>query len=188
MPVQGLYYSGWAQARRFAVALNIGTRGLWWWHFAKDVSRYYEIVKDLEQNQTVELDQQPRLALNWGSHLILSDRDLALTQRCLVALPFPHESDKLAPFDYYVAALNFWAHIDVHWRCEILIYGNFHESLKAMTRRVGGLGWKRSVRGCDDDHLAEARTSIFRASFDNGALESRSSVSSVVNPRDRTLC
>jgi AbiV family abortive infection protein len=137
MPVQGLYYSGWAQARRFTVALNIGTRGLWWWHFAKDASRYYEIVKDLEQDQTVELDQQPRLALNWGSHLILGDTDLALTQRCLVALPFPHESDKLAPFDYYVAALTFWAHLDVHWRCEIEIYGNFHESLKEMTRHAG---------------------------------------------------
>jgi hypothetical protein len=140
MPVQGLWLSGWALARKFAVALNIGTRGFWWWHLAQHVSRYYEFVEDLDQHERVEIDQQPRLVLNWGRN-VLSETDLDLTLRCFVALPGPSDAERLAPYDYYIGGLNFWALNDVHWRCEIEIYGNFHESLKAMMAWVGD--WSR---------------------------------------------
>lgn len=140
MPVERLWYAGWALARRFTVALNIGTRGFWWWHLAEDLSRYYEFIEDLDRKERIEMNQQPRLALDWGQN-VLNDADLGLTMRCVAALPGPADPERLVPFDYYVAGLNFWALNDVHWRCELEVYGNFHESLKAMAARAGA--WDR---------------------------------------------
>jgi hypothetical protein len=140
MPVQGIWLSGWAVARKFAVALNIGTRGFWWWHLAQHVSCYYEFVEDLEHRERIDLDQQPKLALDWGQN-VLTEADLDLTLRCFAAMPGPRDAQQLTPYDYYIGGVNFMALNDVHWRCEIQMYGNVHESLKAMMILVGD--WRR---------------------------------------------
>jgi AbiV family abortive infection protein len=136
IPIQGLWWTGWAIARKFAAALNIGTRGLWWWHLAKDISRYYEVIEDLELKRPIEVDRSPRLKVDWGTN-VLSEQDLRLTMQAFSALPGWNEPEKLAPYDYYIGGVQFWAKLDVHLPCEVDIYGNFHHSLKGMMRSTG---------------------------------------------------
>jgi AbiV family abortive infection protein len=134
--VQALWLTGWTVARLFAVALNIGTRGLWWWDFAKDVSRYYEVIEDLYSNQTIELDRSPRLKVDWGTN-VFSENDLRLTMQALAVLTRLRSPEQRAPYDYYIGGIQFWAKLDVHFPCEPDIYGNFHLSLKGMMRATG---------------------------------------------------
>ncbi len=134
--VQSLWWPGWFLARKFAVALNIGTRGLWWWHLPEFRSRYYDTLNDLENNAAVNLDISPRLKIDWGRN-VLDGQAMSEVSKCFLALPDPNDTDRLPPIDYYCAGTNFLALNDVHWRCEIQAYGNFHESLKAMVRFTG---------------------------------------------------
>ncbi len=134
--VQALWLTGWTVARLFAVALNIGTRGLWWWEFAKDVSRYYEVLEDLDLKQAIELDRSPRLKVDWGTN-VLNENDLRLTMQALAVLTRLHSPEQRVPYDYYIGGIQFWAKLDVHFPCEPDIYGNFHQSLKGMMRATG---------------------------------------------------
>jgi len=140
MPIESLWYTGWALARKFVVALNIGSRGLWWWRLPEHISRYYERIEDLQRQQPVALERNPRLKIDWGRNLVLTEQDLRLTTMCFAALPKPGEIKSLAAYDYYISGINFLSLNDIHWQCELQAYGNFHESLKAMMTSVGDWG------------------------------------------------
>ena len=45
VPLEAIWYLGWGVARRFVIALNIGTMGFWWWRKPEQTSRYYEKSK-----------------------------------------------------------------------------------------------------------------------------------------------
>ncbi len=46
IPAEGLWFFGWGLARHFVAALNIGTRGYWWWRTPDQISKYYDTIRE----------------------------------------------------------------------------------------------------------------------------------------------
>lgn len=139
VPLQGLWYYGWGLARHFAVALNIGTLGHWWWHMPKDVSRYYERLDDLESKVEVKADRTPILKVNWGNNRVLTAQDIMRVGMCFAMIPPPlgRSQRQQGIYDYYIGGVTFLSLNDIHWQCEGQAFGNFYESLKAAMSLYG---------------------------------------------------
>lgn len=108
----------------FAVALNIGSMGFFWWRIPEQVSRYYEKITDLEGNMEIGVERSPALQIDWGKRA-LTAADLNNTAMCFAKLPKFGDREKHKPFDYYVGGLTFLSLNDVHWQCEQNVFGNF---------------------------------------------------------------
>lgn len=120
----------------FAVALNIGSMGFFWWRIPEQVSRYYEKITDLEGNMEIGVERSPALQIDWGKRA-LTAADLNNTAMCFAKLPKFGDREKHKPFDYYVGGLTFLSLNDVHWQCEQNVFGNFFHSLKAGLQQYG---------------------------------------------------
>jgi AbiV family abortive infection protein len=136
VPVQALYHVGWAVARRFTVALNIGTRGYWWWRLPEFTERYYETLRDLDSGQ--ELRAQPGLSLKtpWGSNRVLSEDDLKFTSMVMVALVIFEQRGTVEAFGSYASGLTLLSLNEIHFRFERDALLMFSESLRSMMALV----------------------------------------------------
>ncbi len=152
VPVDGLWYFGWEVARQFVVALNIGTMGFWWWRMPEQVSRYYESIRDLESGDELKLERRPSLRIDWGENRTLTMEDLGRVAAVFASFPPRDPKGKPTGLDYYVGGITFLSLNDVHWQCEVQSFGNFFESLRAMTKSLtwppgSAFEWRRSRRG-----------------------------------------
>lgn len=132
IPVEALWFFGWGLARHFVTALNIGTMGFWWWHLPEDVDKYYETIEDLERKQAIRLSRSPSLVIDWGKNRVLTETDLGHVSACFAAMPSPSQQEKHPPFGYYLSGITLLSANDVHWQCELMIFGNFFESLRQL--------------------------------------------------------
>lgn len=138
IPVQGLWHFAWGVARHFVAALNVGTMGFWWWRMPEQVDKYYERIDDLENGHQLALTRNPSLRIDWGANRVLTSEDLALVSRCLIALPGPGNVEKHDPYNYYIGGITFLSLNDVHWQCEINIFGNFFRCFRKLMEESGG--------------------------------------------------
>ena len=136
VPIQGLWQWGWFIARKFVVALNIATKGFWWWRLPEQTERYYEKIVDLEQHVETVAEQKPG-RVNWGQNRVLSETELKLTSMCLVALNEFEKRKELEALDRYIGGLTLLSLNEIHWRFDYQAFGMFVESLKAMFKFVG---------------------------------------------------
>lgn len=124
VPIQGLWYVAWGEARRLAVSLNIASKGYFWWYLPQDVSKFYEKIIDLESNTEVCVERNPKLELNWGKDE-LSESDLVNTIMCYRFLP----RDNIDFLNDYVAGISFLGKNDIHTPFENEIYLDFYHAL-----------------------------------------------------------
>lgn len=148
---QALWWAGYNAARRFVVALNIGSGGCFWWHLPQHVDRFYEKLVDLEQDCEVVIEKRPALKLDWGRG-VLSDRDLANTSLCWTMLPRAEEAECHEPFDHYSTGLAFLAKNDIHLQLEANAYEQFYRSLQSGMAVYGD--WDRAGPFAEAFHLA----------------------------------
>lgn len=116
VPLTAVYSFGWALARHLAVCLNLATLGTWWWHFADDVTGWYERIDDLENNKVevvIKSDEEP---LDWGrERKPLTDSDITRLMSVFVALPVPPMGPREATFaDHYANAIADLSASNVH--------------------------------------------------------------------------
>lgn len=137
VPIEGLWHFAWGLARHFVAALNIGTMGFWWWRMPEQVDKYYERIDDLENGHQLELKRSPSLEIDWGANRVLTSEDLSLVSQCLIALPGPANVEKHAPYNYYMGGITFLSLNDVHWQCELDIFGNFLKCLRNLMQETG---------------------------------------------------
>jgi AbiV family abortive infection protein len=136
-PIEALWWFGWGLTRHFVAALNIATRGFWWWHMPEDIDTYFESIEEVETNSRVGIRRTPSLKVDWGGNRVFNEQDVGLLAQCFATLPFKREHHE--PYNYYIAGLTFLALNDVHWQCEIQSFGNFFESIRAMMKDIGDL-------------------------------------------------
>lgn len=136
VPVQALWWAGWAYAQRFVVALNIGTMGFFWWYLPTQTSRYYERILDLESNSDLLLERNPILKVNWGNRA-MSEQDLNRIALCFAMFPGPDQAKMHTPFNHYATALSFLSKNDIHTQFEPTIYGHFYQALKTGMKQYG---------------------------------------------------
>lgn len=136
VPVQGLWWAGWSAARRFAVALNIGSMGFFWWYVPEHISGFYESLEDLESNMDVHVERSPILKLDW-KHSPLSDRDLNEAALCFGMLPGPQDKEQNKIFGRYIEGLAFLSKSDIHLQFEVNAYDGFYKCLKGAMQFYG---------------------------------------------------
>ena len=134
-PLQGTWYLGWGIARAFVTALNIATKGFFWWHVPKDRSRYYEEMWDLEKNMKMVVEQNPTLAVNFKDlHLVLRDSDLNRASRVFYYITKVKDTPEGTPLNNYVIGLSFLAKNDIHLRFEMNAFDQFYKAFKEAFR------------------------------------------------------
>lgn len=128
LPAQGLWWHGWGMSRSFVVALNIGTMGFFWWYVPKQVSRYYESIRDLESKSDMVVERSPALKLAWKQEA-LSQHLLGVVGMCLGAITKIKREDHKT-LDHYLTGLGFMSKTDVHMQFEANAYEHFYKALK----------------------------------------------------------
>jgi AbiV family abortive infection protein len=128
--VHSLWWAAWGAAKRFVVALNIGTFGCFWWYIPEQISRFYEKIVDLENKEMeVKIERNPILKLDW-KHSALSETDLQNTALCFGMLPGDNKSELGQSMGAYITGLAFLNKNDIHLQFEANSYEMFYKSLK----------------------------------------------------------
>jgi len=134
--VHGLWWTGWGVARKFTVALNIGSMGFFWWYVPEHISRFYESIKDLDSNMDIHVQRSPILRLDWNQRA-LSDRDLIETALCFGMLTGPQDKEQNIIFGSYTEGLAFLSKSDIHLQFEANAYDGFYKCLKSSMQFYG---------------------------------------------------
>ena len=128
--INSLWWVGWGSARRFITALNIGSIGFFWWYIPEQISRFYEDLRDLDENAHLAIERQPILKLE-HKRGALNEQDINNTALCFGMLPGPNDVKKHKPFDLYLTGLGFLSKNDIHLQFELNAYDCFYRSLKS---------------------------------------------------------
>jgi len=136
--IKGTWYIGWGIARAFVTALNIATKGFFWWHIPKDRSRFYENMWDLERNMKMGTEQRPELSVNFKDlHWVLRDSDLGKTSMIFYYITKVRNKEEGKPLNDYALGLAFFAKNDIHLRFELNAFVQFFLALKNALRASG---------------------------------------------------
>lgn len=138
VPAAALWEHGWGMARMFVVAMNIATRGFFWWNVPIDISRYYEEIWDLEKNAGVRVEPDKRLALNWKElRWVLGSVELIITSLVFQYITNQWIEHKMEALDTYANGLSLFAKNDIHLRLELNAFEQFFKSLKKAMETSG---------------------------------------------------
>ena len=138
IPVQGLWNAGRKISRYFVAALNIATRGLFWWHVDKDIARYYEKIWDLENDAEVRVEITPRLSIDWGRLALAEDnlRDTGFVFAYLLHIVhFSHQRKEA--LELYLTGLALMSKNDIHLRLETSAFEHFFRAFKVLSLASG---------------------------------------------------
>ena len=134
IPIHGLWDHGFSMAKTFTSALNIATKGLFWWNIPKDIEKYYEEITDLEANKNenikIRIAVDKRLALNWDeAKMVLDEGEMGRVSMIFAFLMREHK--KLESFlKIYAFALTVFGKVDIHLRLEPNAFEEFFKAFK----------------------------------------------------------
>ena len=147
--INSLYYAGWGIARKFVVAMNIGTMGFIWWYLPKYVDKFYcEKIYDIENKTQIDLKRNPELSIDWGQRA-LDEGDISRIAMSFACIP-GQESPFIKVFDYYYGGLTFMGLNDINYQCEDTAFANFYLALKEAAAQYGKVDFVNF-----NSHLAE---------------------------------
>jgi AbiV family abortive infection protein len=130
-PIKELWHHGWTTSNLLVAALNVSTRGLFYWNIPRDVDKFYEEIWDLESKKPLEAKLQTSLELDWSSRqLYFSEEEIAMTFLVFRYLSGALASRNIEPIHHYLTALGMLAKNDMHLRLEPQCYLNFFLSFK----------------------------------------------------------
>jgi AbiV family abortive infection protein len=125
----GIAISNW-----FAIALSVGTRGFFWWYVPASTGNFFQEIRDLERNVSLEMDS-PSLGLSWG-HRALTETELEET--LLVYMYFSRLPQKRGEaYTKYHQGLALIAKNDIHGRFEPTIITMFFQAFRGCAIQHG---------------------------------------------------
>jgi AbiV family abortive infection protein len=119
--------TGSAISNSFAIALNVATRGFFWWYLPVKAAKFFDEIRDLERNVSLAIDSSS-LSVSWGNHA-LRENDLEEALRVyayLSRLP----KDHWEPYVKYLQGLALVAKNDIHGRFEPTIMLMFYQAFR----------------------------------------------------------
>jgi AbiV family abortive infection protein len=141
IPIAGLWDHGLFMVKTFVIALNIATKGLFWWNVPKDIEKYFEEVTDLDAdkdgNIKIGMAIDKRLAINWeDAHLTLNEEEMGRVSMIFAFLMREHK--KLENFlKGYATAMVLFSKTDIHLRLEVNAFDEFFKALKEVLITFG---------------------------------------------------
>ena len=141
--ITDVYQSGWAMARRFAIALNVGSRGFFWWYVPHQTDSYFEKMTDLESRRDVRVSQ-PTQELS-RKPVVLSENALDLTTVVMSLMPAFERDRNVMPLEKYTEAVTWLSKSDIHMRFESHAFGCFYGAFRAALQNWTGQAPEDSV-------------------------------------------
>ena len=138
VPVQALWNTAKEFSRDFVAALNIATKGLFWWHVDKDIARFYEKIWDLENDAEPRINISPELAIDWG-HRVVTEDDLRNTGFIIgyILETIHFNQQKREALEMYLTGLALISKTDIHVRFEPNAFEHFFQALKTLLLASG---------------------------------------------------
>jgi len=136
--IQSLWNIGYWQTNLFVLALNISSRGLFWWYSLNSQDIFYEEILDVDNKQRCKIKpNNPTLNMDWGQKS-LEQRDLGYIGICLSFLPEPDANQEAQqPFAEYLRGIGFLAKTDIHLNLIPNACDLFFRSLKSGMKFYG---------------------------------------------------
>lgn len=129
IPIQGVWRVGWDWIKQLVVALNLATRGFFWWHVPRDADRFYEEIEDLDSKSKVGVERRPALRLNWGNR-VLDGGHLNVAVQLFVRLVRDRTGEYKTAIERYVFGLALMSKSDIHLQFEPNMFMEFFEAWK----------------------------------------------------------
>lgn len=133
--VHTLWQQAWITSKFFVAALNIASRGLFYWHAPRDTSIFYDKILDLESGKRLTLSIDAKLNLDWQSHkLVLNEQQLHLAHLVYEYFLMNGHKDRNEISDYMLG-LAMFARTDIHLRLDTNAFMIFYDVFRRLVTR-----------------------------------------------------
>jgi AbiV family abortive infection protein len=132
---QDLWNMGWQSTYVFLTALNIATMGFFWWYAPEYVSRYFEKIRDVENDSDIIVDRIPMLKIVWPNQAL----KIADLNNVSIVLSFIAQANQkqFESTHRYFRTLGLLAKNDIFYQFEPTIFIEFMSALKDAMRAYG---------------------------------------------------
>lgn len=150
LPLGGLWDHGLFMSKTFVIALNVATKGLFWWNVQKDIEKYFEEITDLEadKNDNVKIGMSigKRLAIDWGTANMSLDQE-EMTRVSMIFAFLMNENKKMENFlKGYATAMVLFSKTDIHLRLEVNAFDEFFKAFKEALIAFGDWNGKEDIK------------------------------------------
>ena len=128
--VKTLWQHGWLLSKFYVGALNAASNGFFYWNANIDTEKYYETIRDVENNQWLSARLDSGLKLNWEERKIaLNINHLHMAKMIFDYFVQIRDRNLFMSVNKYLEALALLSKSDIHSRFEYQVFGLFFCSL-----------------------------------------------------------
>jgi AbiV family abortive infection protein len=129
--VKTLWEHGWFSSKFFVAALNMASNGLFYWNALLDTEKYYETIRDIENNKLLVMHLDSGLKLNWQERkMLLNTNHLHLARMIFDYLVRTRDPKLIEATGDYLSALALLSKSDIHSRFEHTVFKLFFSSIE----------------------------------------------------------
>lgn len=141
VPVHGVWEHGLFMTKTFLIALNVATKGFFWWKVPKDPEKYYETITDLEADKKertgFNVTLRRRLTINWDEAGLKLDEDEMKGVSIVLGFLFKHHIVLKEYQRHYELGLALFSKTDIHLRMETNAFIEIFHAMKASMTALG---------------------------------------------------
>jgi AbiV family abortive infection protein len=150
IPVQGVWDHGMFMSRIFIVALNVATKGFFWWKVQRDPEKYYEEMVDLEADKNGRIGLHiaigKRLTINWDEAKLKLDQKGMVGVEVVLGFMFKRFKVLEDFIKHYTLGLALFSKTDIHLRMETNSFIEIFNALKCAMLALGDWDGKSNFR------------------------------------------
>lgn len=112
-------------------ALNIKTKGFFWWYLPRHTAKFYEDIKDVEKNIKFQAEISPKLEMNWRDlKWVLKEESMPDVSLMFSYFAHLRKNKKFKFIQFYISGLSLLGSIDIHLRLEEFAFLQFYKSFE----------------------------------------------------------
>jgi AbiV family abortive infection protein len=139
-----LYGYGWLNARLYVAALNVTSRGFFFWNTKQDTYKFYDKIWDLEKNAELSIRLAQEIKLDWPkAQQTLDAQELHLSRMVVDYFMDVYNTPDTVFVQHYLHGLAMLAKSDIHLRLEVQMLAHFFNVLETAMKK----GRKRRLQG-----------------------------------------
>jgi AbiV family abortive infection protein len=128
--VKTLWQHGWLLSKFYVGALNAATNGFFYWNVNIDTEKYFETIRDIENNQWLSATLESGLKLNWEERkMVVSTNHLHIAKMIFDYFVQIRDRNLFISVNKYLEALALLSKSDIHSRFEYQVFRLFFSSL-----------------------------------------------------------
>jgi hypothetical protein len=135
--VKTLWQHGWLLSKFYVGALNAATNGFFYWNVNIDTEKYYETIRDVENNQWLSATLESGLKLNWEERkMAVNTNHLHIAKMIFDYFVQIRDHNLFISVNKYLEALALLSKSDIHSRFEYQVFQLFFSSLTDAVKAI----------------------------------------------------